>query len=173
MNNVDILGHSRTLQGEFPRRGQKAKSFNLISSHLSVISNTSILEDFILICTYPSLDTYVCASGIKQFNKLAKKHKNVKVICVSSDLPFACARFEKSHDISNAIIASTIHSATFSLDYGVKIPSGIFKNLSARSVVLLKKDLTVIYSQLASKITDEIDYSELDSELASCSIVIF
>ena len=106
----------------------------------------------------PSLDTPVCAVSTKKFNENAKQRKDLVVLVISADLPFASERFCSSEGIDNAITLSMMRSRKFAKDYGVLIEDGPLAGITARAVVLLDESDKVVYTQLVPEIGEEPDY---------------
>jgi len=112
----------------------------------------------------PSIDTPVCATSTRQFNQEASRLDNVVVLVISTDLPFAQARFCGEEGLDNVIMLSTLRGRDFSKDYGVLIKTYPLAGLCARAVIVLDESDRVIYSQLVPEVTDEPDY---DAALAA------
>lgn len=112
---------------------------------------------------FPSLDTGVCASSVRKFNKLAASLHDTVVLAVSKDLPFAHARFCTAEGIENVVPVSDFRDSDFDKKYGVLMEDGPLAGLLARSVVVVDKDGKVIYTELVPEITQEPDY---DSAIA-------
>lgn len=57
----------------------------------------------VILNIFPSLDTGVCATSVRKFNKLAAGLPDTVVLAISKDLPFAHARFCTTEGIENVI----------------------------------------------------------------------
>ena len=112
----------------------------------------------------PSLDTPTCAASTRVFNEKAASLANTVVIVISSDLPFAQSRFCGAEGIENVTTLSTLRGRDFHRDYGVLITEHPLTGLTARAVIVLDENDTVLYSQLVPEIADEPDY---DAALAA------
>ena len=62
--------------------------------------------------------------------------------------------------LENVISLSEMRDSQFSETMGLKITSGPFTGLIARSVIILDENLTVLHSQLVPEITNEPDYEK-------------
>ena len=91
---------------------------------------------------------------------------NTVVLCISADLPFAQARFCGAEGLDNVINLSTMRGSEFLKDYGVAIESGPLAGVTARAVVVLDENDTVLHSELVGEIRDEPNY---DAALAVLS----
>ena len=87
--------------GELPAIGSQAPDFILVDGDL----NNRTLSDYagkkIIMNIVPSLDTPVCAISTKHFNKQAGRLKDVIVLVISADLPFAQGRFCSSEGLQD------------------------------------------------------------------------
>ncbi|MEZ8196951.1 thiol peroxidase, partial [Vibrio cortegadensis] len=93
MTQVTFQGNTIKLSGTFPQPGTKAPEFTLCGADLSVVTLASQQGKKVVLNIFPSIDTPVCALGVKAFNEKAANLENTVVICISADLPFATARF--------------------------------------------------------------------------------
>jgi thioredoxin-dependent peroxiredoxin len=119
---------------------------------------------FVVLNIFPSLDTGVCATSVRKFNKLAAGMKNTVVLCISKDLPFAQGRFCTAEGIKNVVPLSDFRNNKFAEAYGVLMTDGPLAGLLARSVVVVNPQGEVIYSELVPEITHEPNY---DAALAA------
>lgn len=81
------------------------------------------------------------------------------MLCISADLPFAQSRFCGAEGLSNVITLSTLRSPDFLENYGVGIAEGALKGLTARAVLVIDENDTVVFSELVNEITNEPDYT--------------
>ena len=107
---------------------------------------------------FPSIDTNVCATSVRNFNERAKDLDNTEVLCISRDLPFAQKRFTNGEELKEVITLSDFQTQEFGKDYGLEIENGPFKNLLSRVVIVLDEEGKVIHSQQVTEIADEPDY---------------
>lgn len=147
-----------TTYGSLPELEEKAPHFELIRSDLSV----GTLDDFkgkrVILNIFPSIDTGVCATSVRNFNKRASELKDTVILCISRDLPFAQQRFVSDEDLNQVVNLSDFRDRNFGKDYGVEILDGPFEGLLSRAVLVLDEDGKVIHSQQVAKIEDEPDY---------------
>lgn len=106
---------------------------------------------------FPSIDTGVCASSVRRFNKEAAALAGVQVVCVSRDLPFALNRFCAAEGIENIAVLSDFRS-DFGEKYGVTMTDGKLAGLLARAIVIVDELGTVIYSEQVPEIGQEPNY---------------
>lgn len=158
METVYFSGNECHTYGTVPAVGTKAPDFSLVDVDLQKLSLESFPGKKIVLNIFPSLDTPVCAMGVRKFNEEAAKKDDVAVVCVSMDLPFAAKRFCTLEGINNVYPASAFRSPEFAKDYGVELIDGPLKGLLARAVIILDENHNVIYRELVDEITHEPDY---------------
>lgn len=158
MATVTLEGNPLEVLGHFPQPGESVHSFMLVDKKLNDVSLSQFEGKRKILSIVPSIDTPVCAASTRQFNLAASKLENVVVLVISTDLPFAQARFCGAEMLNNVIMLSTLRGRDFSKDYGVLIKSYPLAGLCARAVIVLDEHDLVIYSELVPEITDEPDY---------------
>lgn len=151
-----VEGNPLTLIGEEVKVGDKAPVFKALDSDLKEVSLEEFKGKVKLIASVPSLDTPICDLQIKRFNDEATKlSKDVVVIFVSMDLPFAQKRFCSEYDIKKVRTLSDHRDADFGEKYGVLIKE---LRLLARAVFLVDKDGTLRYIEHVKELTSQPDY---------------
>lgn len=88
MAQIKFKGNPVSTNGELPKVGSKAPCFSLVKSDLSELSCCDLKGKRLVLNIFPSLDTSVCATSVRKFNKLAADMDNTLVIAISKDLPF-------------------------------------------------------------------------------------
>jgi len=160
MSTVTFKGEIKVnTNGQLPAAGSAAPDFTLVKSDLSEISLKDFKGKKIVLNIFPSIDTGVCASSVRKFNKEAAGLPGTVVLGVSADLPFAAGRFCAAEGIENVITASVFRNPEFAKSYGVLMENGPLKGLLARSVVVIDANGTVKYTELVPEITTEPNYA--------------
>lgn len=150
-NPVTLVG--RRLEIEKPAPDFKVVLPDLKELNLEVFSNK-----IKIITSFPSIDTPVCDLQIKEFNKRAADiSRDVSIIGISKDLPFAQRRFCDSFGIKNVVLASDYRYSSFGLNYGLLIKE---LNLLARAVLILDKSNVLRYLQIVEELTNAPNYEE-------------
>ena len=155
---LTLQGNEINTNGELPKVGSNAPDFVLVNSEMEDVSLSNYQGKKKLLSIVPSLDTPVCATSTKKFDKLAKEKLDTVFITISADLPFAVSRFCKTESVSNVITLSMMRSRNFAKDYGVLITDGPLAGITARAIIVLNETNEVIYSELVPEIADEPDY---------------
>ncbi len=157
MATITLKGNEIHTDGELPKVGTKAPDFTLTDKDLKDISLDRFAGRRKLLNIFPSVDTPVCALSTKKFNDHAREHEDVVMLMISADLPFAQARFCGNEKLENVRTLSTMRSE-FPRDYGVLIEDGPMAGLTARAVIVLDENNTVVHTQLVPEIAEEPDY---------------
>jgi thiol peroxidase len=166
MATVHLKGKPVHTNGELPAVGAAAPSFTLVGGNLADVSLADYAGKRKVLNIVSSLDTAVCATSARRFNKAASELANTVVLVISADLPFAQGRFCSTEGLSNVVPLSMMRSRSFAKDYGVLLVDGPLAGICARAVVVLDEGNRVRYTQLVDEITTEPDY---DSALATLS----
>ena len=155
MATITLKGNPIPTSGDLPKPGDAAPDFSLLRSDLSRATLGSFSGKKIL-NIFPSIDTPVCATSVRKFNKHASE-KGVTVLNISEDLPFAQKRFCVAEGIDKCESLSAFCSS-FGKDYGLEIGAGPLAGLTARAVVVLDSDNKVLHAELVPEIAQEPNY---------------
>lgn len=157
-SSITLAGNPITVDGDFPKKGQKAPALSLVAKDLTDATLATFAGKRKVLNIFPSIDTPTCATSVRKFNEKASSLPNTVVLCVSADLPFAQSRFCGAEGLEKVVNLSTMRGANFLKDYGVLISSGPLKGLSARAVIVLDENDTVLDAQMVPEIKQEPDY---------------
>jgi thiol peroxidase len=149
--------------GDLPRVGSAAPDFLLIGVDLTEKTLASFAGKKKILTINPSYDTAVCQAAARAFNQRAAGLKNVVVLVVSADLPFAQKRFCVAEGLDQVVPLSTFRGSFLS-DYGVEVMDGALKGLAARAIVVLDENDKVVHTELVPDIAQEPNY---DAALAA------
>lgn len=166
MATVTFHGDSLEVAGTLPKTGTTAPDFTLTSASLGDIKLADFKGQKLLLNIFPSIDTGVCATSVRTFNKRAAELSNTTVLCVSADLPFAAGRFCAAEGIDNVKTASTFRNPEFLKNYGVELVSGPVRGLATRAVVCIDEQGKVTHSELVGEVTNEPNYDAAIKALA-------
>jgi probable thiol peroxidase len=158
MAKTHFKGTEVHTNSNLPTVGSIAPDFTLVRGNLSDCSLSEFRGKKVIMNIFPSIDTGVCATSVRRFNKEAAALKDTVVLCISKDLPFAQGRFCGAEGIDNVVTLSDFRSNDFAEKYGVLLADGALKGLFARSVVVVDENGKVVYNQLVNEITEEPDY---------------
>ena len=156
-NAATFKGSPLTLAGPEIRVGDQAPHFRLVGNDLADIECESFHRKVRVLSVAPSIDTPVCATQTRTFNKeAAGLSTDVVILSVSLDLPFALARFCGAEGIERVVTASDYKYRTFGEAYGVYIRE---LGLLTRAVFVIDREGKVAYAEYVPEVTNEPDYA--------------
>lgn len=145
--------------GSLPKIGSFAPDFSLVSKDLNRKSLKDFPQNLKVLYAVPSLDTPVCLKSTAEFYKKLKEKKDLALLVISADLPFAAAR--ACNQMESVFTLSLMNDPSFAKDYGLLIVDGPLKGLCARALLILDAENQVLYTELVKEITHEPDYESL------------
>ena len=158
MANITLGGHPVETSGNLPEIGSTAIDFKLVAIDLS----TKTLNDFkgsnLILNIFPSVNTGVCATSVRTFNKTAGSLNNTKVLCISRDLPFAQDQFCGAEGLDNVVMLSDFKTGAFGKAYGLDFITGGFDGLHSRCIVVLDNNGKVVYTEQVPETGEEPNY---------------
>lgn len=158
MATVTFKGDPVHTSGTLPAVGSKAPAFNLTKNDLS----TATLEEFkgkrVVMNIFPSIDTGICATSVRNFNERASGLTNTAVLCISRDTPFAQQRFVSDEGLENVVNLSDVRDGKFGADYGLTFTDGPLEGFHSRAVVVLDENGHVIYNEQVADVINEPNY---------------
>ena len=159
MAQIALKGNPVNTCGNLPAVGSAAPAFTLTKSDLSDVSLSDYAGKTVILNIFPSIDTGVCATSVRTFNKDAAGLENTAVLCISRDLPFAHSRFCGAEGIEGVDSLSELKELAFGEAYGVRMTDNALAGLLSRAVVVVGADGNVKYTEQVPEITQEPDYA--------------
>ncbi len=159
MATTMLKGNVVNLAGNEVKVGDKAPQVTVVNSNGladKVVGGAQGKKQLIVVV--PSLDTAVCATETRNFNKRASEIEGVDLTVVSMDLPFAAGRFCSTEGIENLTVASDFRNKDFANAYGVLIADGALAGVTCRAIFAVDENGTVTYKEIVPEITAEPDY---------------
>lgn len=151
--------------GNLPALGSPAPAFTLTGNDLVDVKLDSFAGKNVVLNIFPSIDTRVCSTSVREFNKRVAAYPNTVVLCIAKDLPFAMSRFCGAEGIDKVTTLSDFRNYGFGKNYGVELIDGGFKGLLARAVVVIDPAGKVKHTELVPSIGQEPDYTTALSAL--------
>ncbi len=153
---VTMKGKPLTLVGKQVKVGDSAPDFEVLANDLSPVKLSDFRGRVCVISVVPSLDTPVCDIQTRRFNEeAAALGRDVVVLTISMDLPFAQKRWCGAAGIKNVQTLSDHRNAAFGKAFGVLIDE---LRLLARAVFVVDADGIIRYKQVVEELTSEPDY---------------
>ncbi|HEX2973960.1 MAG TPA: thiol peroxidase [Tepidisphaeraceae bacterium] len=153
---VAMRGQPLTLVGQPVKVGDVAPAFKAVANDLSTYEFKPEAGRVWILSAVPSLDTSVCSIETRRFNEEATKlGKDVSIVTISMDLPFAQKRWCGAEGVKNLQTVSDYRDRMFGEAYGVRIKENA---LLARAVFVVGKDGRIAYEQIVPELSKEPDY---------------
>ena len=145
-----------TLLGTQVAIGEKAPNFKVVDKNFAPVQLSDFKDQTILISVVPSLDTGVCSLQTKRFNEeSAKLPKNITLLTISNDLPFAQKRFCKVEKVDQIKVLSDSVWRNFGESYGLIIKD---MGLLTRAIFIIDSQGIIKYKELVANISEHPDY---------------
>lgn len=148
-------GKPVTLLGKKLNVGDKAPDFVALKQDLTPFTLKEVSEKIKIVSAVPSVDTGVCELQTKRFNEEASKLKDIAILSISMDLPFALGRFCAVQGIDKVMMLSDHKDASFGEAYGVLIEE---LRLLNRSIFVLDENNIIRYMEIVAENTNHPDY---------------
>jgi thiol peroxidase len=157
-NAITLKGNPMTLLGHELKVGDTAPDATVVANDLSEVKISSYKGKKLIISAVPSLDTPVCDTETRRFNKEASSISDVTILTVSMDLPFAQKRWCGGAGISNLTTLSDYRYHSFGENYGVLI-KGL--KILARCVFVIDAAGKVRHIDLVKEVATEPNYDAI------------
>lgn len=149
-----------TILGDDLKVGQKAPSFKAHTLEWKTISPLNETRRKVrIIAAVPSLDTTVCDRETRRFNvEAAALDKNISIITISTDLPYAQKRWCGAAGVDQVMVVSDHLKGEFGKKYGVLMKeTGILR----RAVFVVNRKGFITYAAYMPVMGDEPNYEEV------------
>jgi thiol peroxidase len=151
------MGSPMTLLGAELKTGIKAPNFRLLANDMSLRTLADYANKSLMLSVVPSLDTSICDTQTRRFNKEADSlAPQLKMLTISCDLPFALARWCGLAQVAFLETLSDYKDNNFGLAYGVLIKE---LKLLSRSIFVLDSNHIITYIQIVPEVASEVDYA--------------
>ena len=160
MSQITFKGKPVTTYGHLPEKGERAPHFELLKSDLTIATLNDFKGKRVIMNIFPSIDTNVCATSVRNFNDKVAEMDKVVVLNISRDLPFAQQRFVDDENLENVSNLSDFRERNFGKDYGLEMIDGPLEGLLSRVVLVLDENGEILYTEQVKDIGQEPDYLE-------------
>ncbi|MEG2178121.1 MAG: thiol peroxidase [Bacteroidales bacterium] len=152
---VTMMGNPLTLLGKLVKVGDVAPEFTALANDLQPVKLSDFKGKIKVISSIPSIDTGVCAMQTRRFNQEATQLKEVVILSISCDLPFALGRFCGAEGIDKVHTLSDHLNTDFGLKYGFLIKE---LRLLNRGILIIDQNDKIVYMELVKENTDLPDF---------------
>jgi len=147
-----------TLLGEQIKINEQAPDFKVVDGNFAPVNLSDYKNQILLISVVPSLDTGICSLQTKRFNdEVANFPKNITMLTISNDLPFAQKRFCKVEKVDNIKILSDSVWHDFGRKYGLIIKD---MGLLTRSIFIIDNQGKIAYKELVANLSSHPNYDQ-------------
>jgi thiol peroxidase len=148
------------LVGSEVKVGQDAPDFTALDNNLQPVRLSDAKgKKVVILSSVPSVDTPVCDTETRRFNKEASAlGEGIEVWTISMDLPFAQKRWCGAAGVDRVKTLSDFRERTFGQNYGVVLQDGPLAGIEARAVFVVGKDGKVKHVEYVSEIANEPNY---------------
>ena len=154
---VTMQGNVMELDGQQVKVGRKAPDFTVLDNNLAPKSLKDYAGKVLVLASVPSLDTPVCDMEVRRFNtEAAALSKDVQILAISCDLPFAQARWCGAAGVEAVQTLSDHYNVDFGMKYGVLLKP---LRLLTRAVFVVDKKGDIVHAQIVPEATNEPDYA--------------
>jgi thiol peroxidase len=151
-HTVSFKGDPKALVGPGVKVGEKLRDVPLVKPDLSVINIADTKGIIRVISIVPSIDTKVCE---QQTHYLSEKNngldKQLQMITISVDTPFAQKRFAEEAKISNVTFLSDYRGGDFGRTHGLLVKE---PHILARAVMVVDQDNVIRYLQVTPELAE-------------------
>jgi len=157
---VTLRGNPFTLVGSEVKVGQDAPDFTVLDNNLQPVRLSDAKgKKVVILSSVPSVDTPVCDTETRRFNKEASAlGEGIEVWTISMDLPVAQKRWCGAAGVDRVKTLSDFRERTFGQNYGVVLQDGPLAGIEARAVFVVGKDGKVKHVEYVSEIANEPNY---------------
>ena len=149
------MGNPLTLVGPMVKKGDKAIDFTALNNELAPVHLSDFDGKVKVISVVPSIDTGICETQTRTFNKEAAELGDVVILTISCDLPFALGRFCGAHGIDKVITLSDHKCLDFGYKYGFVIDE---LRLLSRGIIVINKENVVTYVEYVPEVASHPNY---------------
>jgi thioredoxin-dependent peroxiredoxin len=157
---VTLRGNPFSLAGSEVKVGQDAPDFTALDNNLQPVRLSDAKgKKVVILSSVPSVDTPVCDTETRRFNKEASAlGEGIEVWTISMDLPFAQKRWCGAAGVDRVKTLSDFRERAFGQNYGVMLQDGPLAGVDARAVFVVGKDGKVKHVEYVSEIANEPNY---------------
>jgi thiol peroxidase len=157
---LKFRGMDVTVLGYDLKPGNKAPEFTVQTldwAQFNGLANTA--GKVRIFAAVPSLDTEVCDRETRRFNvEAAELSKDIAILVVSTDLPFAQKRWCGASGVNQVIVLSDHLEVDFGLKYGCLIKEA---RILRRAVFVVNREGKLTYTAYMPALGEEPNYTEV------------
>lgn len=152
---VTLKGKPLTLVGPELKVGDKAPDFVTLDPNMNPVTLADTRGKVRIFSVVPSLDTPICDTQTRRFNKEAAGLPGASVYTISMDLPFAQNRWCAAAGVDKVKMLSDHKNASFGESYGTLIKE---LRLDARALFVLDQEDVICYAEYVKEVGEHPNY---------------
>ena len=154
-----FAGRPVHLVGKPVRVGDVVRNFTVINTDLKPVQFDDYRSyKYRVINVVPSLDTGVCDFQTRKINQELARRKDLVVLTISNDLPFAQLRWCGNSGLEQIITLSDYKDLDFANAFGTLISE---YRLQTRAVFVIDQQNKVLYAEYVDEVTNHPNYDAL------------
>ena len=154
-NAITLKGQPLTLVGPELKAGDQAPDFQVVGTNLKPLTLADTKGKARIFSVVPSLDTPLCDTQTRRFNKEAAELKGAKIYSVSMDLPFAQSRWSTFAEVGRLVMLSDHKDASFGENYGTLIKE---LRLDTRAIFVVDESGVIRHAEYVGEVGEHPDY---------------
>lgn len=155
-----------TLLGPELRVGDRAPDFDLVGTDGTPVRLAASAGRARIVLSILSVDTNVCHVEMKEISRRVARMKDVEVVVVSADLPFAMRRWRDTVGVDNVTLASDHRDASFGLAWGTLVKD---QRVLSRAAFVVDSTDRIVYAEYVPEVGDQPDFDAVLAAAARAS----
>jgi thiol peroxidase len=152
---VTLKGNPLTLVGPELKVGDRAPDFTAVTRDLKPFTLAETGGRVRIFSVVPSLDTPVCDTQTRRFNKEITDLPDTTIYTISMDLPFAQARWCAAAGVDRLVMLSDHRDASFGRAWGTLIKE---LRLESRAIFVVDEQGVIRHVQYVPEVSEHPDY---------------
>jgi thiol peroxidase len=152
---VTLKGNPLTLVGPELKVGDRAPDFTAVTRDLKPFTLAETGGRVRIFSVVPSLDTPVCDTQTRRFNKEITDLPGTTIYTISMDLPFAQARWCAAAGVDRLVMLSDHRDASFGRAWGTLIKE---LRLESRAIFVVDEQGVIRHVQYVPEVSEHPDY---------------
>lgn len=150
-------GKQITLEGAPLSTGMDMPAFTFTDQDMNTVDSTSLQGKRVFL-SVPSIDTSVCSMEVAKFMNVLKERKDVTVVSLSMDLPFALGRWCQAQNNEKVIMGSDYKDRSFAKVSGTYIQE---LGLLTRAVFVVDENNKLVHVEYCEEVASEPNYDKV------------
>ena len=151
-------GNPVTLLGPEIRLGDQAPEFEVLGTDLKPITLGSLGPKTRVLLSILSVDTNVCAAGMKELSRRTDEAPEKAILVVSADLPMNMKRWAESAGVENILMGSDHRTVSFGTAFGTLVKD---QRVLSRAAFVVNPAGSVTYAEYVPEVGEQPDFEAI------------